>query len=171
MARPQKPIPLQEGLKLYVCTWLVCLFWPQKPIPLQEGLKRIIPVTLSHWDCPLKSQFHYKKDWNVLFLDVNDWFVNLKSQFHYKKDWNFIRSSFTSSTFFPQKQIPLQEGLKRSVIISPMALHLHPQKPIPLQEGLKQKVRELAGGTPVTSKANSTTRRIETCCFAACNAA
>ncbi len=38
--------------------------------------------------CDLKSQFHYKKDWNTSSKPQVKVPAALKSQFHYKKDWN-----------------------------------------------------------------------------------
>ncbi len=62
---------------------------------------------------------------------------------------------------WPQKPIPLQEGLKPAFGSVAMFFGV-PQKPIPLQEGLKHTENIGDVFAKKASKANSTTRRIET---------
>ena len=110
----------------------------QRPIPVQKGLKRAFFSLSASLKFCFKGQFQYKKDWNMPsgFQNLTS-MCDFKGQFQYKKDWNKTNAGLLAFRLFLQRPIPVQKGLKQ------------------VNDG--SKVKESA-----SSKANSSTKRIET---------
>ena len=88
--------------------------------------------------------------------------ISFKGQFQYKKDWNKTASPVMVAEMQLQRPIPVQKGLKHHCPPRPRCRQPQLQRPIPVQKGLKHGTNSPTISSIRASKANSSTKRIET---------
>ena len=183
----QRPIPVQKGLKLIIIPRLTVPPGSlQRPIPVQKGLKpqnnqvktpgvpsskansstkRIETQQVEQFVKPehqsSKANSSTKRiETNYTWRIATRWY-SFKGQFQYKKDWNISTPVTWNPACWLQRPIPVQKGLKHA---GPYRTHL-PGKPSKANSSTKRIETSRNGFSNTkysTSKANSSTKRIET---------